>query len=474
MTGRRSRRIALIAGLSLLIILLIKWGVQPEGGDSERAGTEVSSAPKPEKVHIQFAQWSVPSTKQVEETISRFNEAHDRIHIDLLNIPLERYIETLNMLNASGKGPDVFELPREWLNSYIIKGWAADLSATADTSFMEPFPEWAVAFSREPIDSDKQFYSIPSSQITYRLIYNKELFREAGLDPEAPPETFAELKTYANAISKAGTGRRKYGMAMPMGEQWMGFVQPMEALNSYSGLYYYDFANGKYDLTVYKPWMDTIGELNKTGGFFPGMENMKTSQAMAQFADGNIGMMIVASWQASLLFDSFAPKISWGIALPPAIDEASSGNGAVKINTAGWNIVNASSKNAVEAREVWQFLYSDAYTGYLFDRSAMLPVSRGLMKQPEDEADAVTAVTAKFSSFFPGSQDSIYPNSPLAMEEWSRKDIYMTVLEDTPGNASLLEESNRLNTILDVAVTAKTVDINRYLDPDFDPRHPMK
>lgn len=461
------RLVVLILSLTLLICLGV--GCSNNELDRDEAAEKALTDAKPAKIHIQFAQWSVPSTKFVEEAISQFNENNkDNIQIDLLNIPLDRYIETLNKLNASGSGPDVFELPREWLNSYITKEWVTDLSPIISPAFLSSFPDWAVNSSRELLDSVDHMYSLPSNQLTYRLIYNKDLFRESGLDPDSPPKTFSKLVEAAQIISNKEIGRSKYGIAMPMGEAWFDFVLPMEAINGYSGVHFYNFKEGKYDLTVYKPWLNTITELNKNGAVFPGMENMKSSQAMAQFADGNIGMMITSSWQASLLFDQFSPKSDWGVALPPAIDNISLGKGAIKIDTAGWNVVSAGTPYPEESATVWEFLYSNEYISQLFAHNSMIPV----MKSQANNLSSKVS-TSHFQQFLPGNNDSVYPDTPLILEEWLRKKIYQEALIGNQDDPSLLEESSRLNTLLDVAVTSRTININNYYFPNFNPLTPL-
>lgn len=454
----------------LLIVFLIPFSIVGCKKEAVETGSgSASTHANTEKINLQFAQWSVASTKQIEDTVNRFNETNkENIHVNVLKIPLDRYTETLNMLNASGVGPDVFEVLREWLNSYVHKGWAADISPFIDDSFLKKFPGWAVDFARDSLYHNS-FYSIPSGQITYRLIYNKDLFREAGLDPEAPPKTLSELGSYAKMISDAGKGKRKYGFALPMGEVWMGFVQPMEASNCFSGVYFFDFRKGKYDLTVYKPWFECIKSLKENGGLFPGMESMKSDLAMAQFAEGNIGMVYAASWQASLLYEQFKPKCDWGVALPPAIDESSIGKGAVKIDTAGWYVVNSRTKHLDDAVKVWKYLYSYDYLGGLFDSGSMIPVVNGIIQDPNHQTNI-----PNFKEFYPGKNDSIYPDTPLDMEEWSRKNLYLAFFTGNQNDQILLEESNRLNTLFDVAVTAKTLNVSDYYNPDFNPINPMR
>lgn len=472
MKKKHYRPIILVLILALVTFLLASFGGNEffKKGSSAQNSKSASTKLKTEKTNITFAQWSVPSTKLVEDRIDKFNETNkDNIHVNVLNIPLDRYIETLNMLNASGDGPDVSEVIKEWLSSYIIKGWAADLSTYVDNDFFKIFPEWAITLSKDAIDSKSKFYSIPSNQITYRLIYNKDLFKESGLNPNAPPKTLLELERYAKLISDVEKGKRKYGIAMPMGEAWMDFVQPMEALNCYSGVYYYDFKNSSYDLTKYEPWLKAFKNLNENGGLFPGMDTMKSDQAMAQFAEGNIGMIYAPSWEVSLLSTQFPPKCDWGVSFPPTIDESGISKGKIKVDTAGWNIINSKTEHFNESIKLWKFLYSADYLGDLFDYNSVIPIMSNIMLDSKHEKSILN-----FKAFLPGDNDSIYPNTPIVTEEWSRKNLYLAALTTNPKRQILLEESTRLNTLLNIAVTAGTLNINDYYYPDFKSQNPVK
>lgn len=45
-------------------------------------------------------------------------------------------------------------------------------------------------------------YALPSTPFTIALFYNRALFREAGLDPDSPPRTLAELNDFAARLTK--------------------------------------------------------------------------------------------------------------------------------------------------------------------------------------------------------------------------------------------------------------------------------
>ena len=57
----------------------------------------------------------------------------------------------------------------------------------------------------------KTLYGLPTSNYTQGLIYNRKLFSEAGLNPNDPPTTWAQVETDATAIAKLGNGIEGWG-----------------------------------------------------------------------------------------------------------------------------------------------------------------------------------------------------------------------------------------------------------------------
>ncbi len=48
------------------------------------------------------------------------------------------------------------------------------------------------------------------------LYYNKTLFKKAGLDPNKPPQTLAEIRTDAEALKKVGVSEALRVQARPV------------------------------------------------------------------------------------------------------------------------------------------------------------------------------------------------------------------------------------------------------------------
>ena len=166
-------------------------------------------------------------------------------------------------------------------------------------------------------------YTLPVASTISGLIYNKEMFKEAGLVDEngepTPPETWEEFREYAKKMTNAS--ERKFGVVLPI--KWSGWATGdiLGAGMASLGRQAYDPTTGKFDYTAYKPIIDTYLGIKEDGSMVPGAENIDNDAARARFAEGGIGMKISASYDVAVFNDQFPAKIEWGIAPLPVLDK---------------------------------------------------------------------------------------------------------------------------------------------------------
>jgi multiple sugar transport system substrate-binding protein len=98
-------------------------------------------------------------------------------------------------------------------------------------------------FTKKVLGGD---YYIPYTVTTQLMVYNKQLFKEAGLDPNKPPVTFDEFLKYAKKISdlpKRKNGAKVYGTVFWNDAlSWGGWYWSMLAPP------YFNMNGGKYQL----------------------------------------------------------------------------------------------------------------------------------------------------------------------------------------------------------------------------------
>lgn len=59
-------------------------------------------------------------------------------------------------------------------------------------------------------DADGRLYGLPTANYSMGLVYNRALFTKAGLDPNKPPATWADVRAYAQKIAALGDGTVGY------------------------------------------------------------------------------------------------------------------------------------------------------------------------------------------------------------------------------------------------------------------------
>ncbi|HEY2522152.1 MAG TPA: extracellular solute-binding protein [Streptosporangiaceae bacterium] len=113
---------------------------------------------------------------------------------------------------ASGKMDNVFYTYFTDAANVINSGQAADISKYASqVKNLGTIQSDLVNLYRQGGSPSGALYGVPVSNYTLGLLYNKQLFQRAGLDPSQPPTTWDQVRADAKKISALGGGIVGYG-----------------------------------------------------------------------------------------------------------------------------------------------------------------------------------------------------------------------------------------------------------------------
>jgi ABC-type glycerol-3-phosphate transport system substrate-binding protein len=148
-----------------------------------------------------------PKRKTFLDDVKAFEAANPNIKIDAREGTMDA--QTFPAKLAGGQLEDVFHVWFTTPADLIAKRQAADLSPYTKEfpAFAQLRPELLKIFS----GPDGKVYGVPTEQYTLGLVYNRELFKQAGLDPEKPPATWDEVRTAAQKLTALGNGVVGYG-----------------------------------------------------------------------------------------------------------------------------------------------------------------------------------------------------------------------------------------------------------------------
>lgn len=405
--------------------------------------------------------WSVNrhDSSYMNQVVEEFNKTNQDIEIEYV-VQTENYENLLSMAANSGQSPDVFTA----VNQNYIKNFA-------DGGIIQPINQYITDEYRKVNEVDSHLYegyNVIGEDIYYvpcgkrsgaRLIYNKEIFDELGL---TIPEKLEDLPSVAKQITEAGNGEY-YGIIFPGASS--PFERWIEHAAEKSGVTPYDYKNGKFDFTGFKPIIEIIRQMFEENSVFPGSSSIKIDPARVQFAEGHVGIHGNASQEAAVLTDQFPAQMEWGVAGLPTLGGEI--KGAQLCNPNNGYMMSGNTEHPEEAWKVIEYFGSEeVLKGYL-EAGYTLPLS-GYMDSKIDKSKI-----GRMADFSGADYEAVYPVFPAVTPEGEtyRDALWNACLPEGPSIDETIANLNKTyNTALDQEVSmGKT---KRLVISDYDSMHP--
>ena len=234
-----------------------------------------------------------------------------------------------NKITAAASGkllPDIFNpiSDKRELASYINAGYIADLTDAMNDGWKDVFFEKSLVQNSFPEGNEWNvkpgIYGVPLDVSTLMIYYNKDLFAQAGLDPENPPQTWPEFIEAGKKLRDAGIQPFVSGF----GEAWLigAFASSYQwSLFGKQGII--DTIEGKIPYTD-KRWLEIFKlfeEMKDNKMFASGIVTMVNKDAERTFAIGKAAMALNGSWGVNV-YKSMNPNLNYAIMYPPSLPDA--------------------------------------------------------------------------------------------------------------------------------------------------------
>lgn len=394
----------------------------------------------------------------VQSMVDKYNaENTDNIEIKL-TIVTEDYANMLSLAYSGGTAPDIIGTSNSvTLNLFADTGILYPLNdyIAQDEEFQkvnEPYEHMYEGLNVK--DGNTYFvYSVMRSGV--RVEYNKDLLEKSGFSEI--PKTLDEYIDMAKTITEAGGGQY-YGIGFTSSSP---FERLLEMSAQMSGVFYYDYVNGKYDFSGYKPFLEKGQELVKVA--YPDQQGVDNMRAL--FAQGSFALWSNASQEAGVFTDQIpVTDFEWGVAEVPTLDGEVKGALAT-LPTKGYSIIS-SSEHKDEAWKVISYFESEEFLKGYLENGYALPIS-SYMDGVIDKSKI-----GRLADFSLVDYESVYPTPPAVNLQG---DDYRTTLWNAimgyVGIDEAIEDLNtRYNSALDADVASGTV--KRLFIKDYDPLHP--
>lgn len=342
--GKRSFTLLLLACMMLVSSACGNKSL-PSAADTAEAA-QSGSTKEPVKV-VWWHSMSGELGKVADKLISDFNAEHP--DIEVVGVLQGTYDESLNKLKASlgsQSGPSMIQVyeigSRFMMDTKAIKPVQEFMDAEQyDISGLEPNIKNYYTF-------DNKLYSMPFNSSNPILYYNKDAFKEAGLDPENPPKKYEEVADAAKQLTKDGQTGASFAIYGWFIEQFFA-NQGAELLNNGNGrsematASQVNHAAGVKTLEWWKDMLDQKTLLNL---------GRKTDDTKKAFAAGQIAMMIDSTASLRGIVSASEGKFEVGTAFLPKPSDG--GKGGVIIGGASLWLLN--NKSEAEQQGAWAFM----------------------------------------------------------------------------------------------------------------------
>lgn len=346
-----------------------------------------SCAQKPAPVTnepIKLSMWSRDTDKAlVDGLTAAWNSAHEN-QIEVTYIPYDQFYSKYGTAIAGGTSPDIVAMDIISVPSFSQTNQLTDIT---EFSKALPFFDKLSPAHMHLGDYKGKIYALPFSAEASVLVYNKDLFTQAGLDPENPPKTWDEMYEAAKKITGLGDG--VYGFYFSGGcGGCNGFTMlPLIWANGGNVLN----ADGT-QATVTDP------NVKEAVQFYRKMweENLIPEGAKADggadfinaFTSGKIGMISSGAFSISLLKSDY-PDINFGVTYIPGKDGGHS-------SFAGGDSIGIpmGSRYPEEAFEFIKWALSEEVQLEQFAKNNQLPVRTDLVNNKYFDADPRLSTSA--------------------------------------------------------------------------------
>lgn len=231
--------------------------------------------------------WTGPDGDTLVAKVSEFNETNEwgiTINMDISSEFSEKLATTLPtgdcaplILMGTGDrfryGEYLLPIDDIWDNTSLAE---ADFNANAI----------------EVCKTDDVLYAIPFQSSLYYMYWNKTLFEQAGLDPEAPPQNFEEWAEYASKITNHDANVYGSGLFLSYGNQEMcvmGIDGGWAVNKAGDGKWSVDIA-GNQGYIDYLTWMKEL---------YNNEDNPVENEIDSMFKANQIGIMVNGPWLAA-------------------------------------------------------------------------------------------------------------------------------------------------------------------------------
>ncbi|MEU4395028.1 extracellular solute-binding protein [Kribbella sp. NPDC023855] len=306
---RRALSLLLVAGLGLA-------AASCGSGDEDKPAAQGSgdaNAPVTITVGCQPPKSNPKERAGWDEDVAAFQKLHPNITIQSKDAFPCINPDTFQAKLAGGTQEDVFYVYYTDVQKIIKAKQAADISQyVGDVKALKDIRADVQSVFK---DGDKTF-GLPRNNYNMGLVYNRKLFTQAGLNPDSPPKTWAEVQEAAKKIAGLGAGYTGFGEYSAGNTGGWHFAASLYARGG--SMVSDDGKNAAFNSAEGKAVLENLKKMRWDDNSMGTKQLLQWEDLMRMMGSGKLGMMIGAPDVVQSVNNDFQGKFEdYGVAPVP-------------------------------------------------------------------------------------------------------------------------------------------------------------
>jgi len=237
-----------------------------------------------------------------------FEKANPGIKVKYVNVPFDQAQNKFDTAAGAKGAPDVLRAEVGWTPAFAKKSFLVPLDGTEALADRDKFQPSLIEQARY----EGKTYGVPLVTDTLALVYNKDLFKKAGI--AEPPATWDDLKTAAATIKKKTGVDGYWGSTQAYYAQSFLYGEGTDTVDATAKKITIGSAEAKKGLQTWQGLFDGAG-LHKADTTADAYAHIQDA-----FVNGKVAAIIQGPWEITNFYKgtAFKSKDNLGIATVPA------------------------------------------------------------------------------------------------------------------------------------------------------------
>jgi raffinose/stachyose/melibiose transport system substrate-binding protein len=394
-------------------------------------------ADDPNNASLTYWYWAEPdapgANAWLKKEVTAYEKAHPKVKIKIVVQSTDTLISAFTTVAQTKSGPDI---ATQWATLPVLtpawNGWSVPISDYVPASETK---NWIGTGENM---SGGKLWAMPQYLLGIPFVWNKAMFKKAGLDPNKGPKTWTEFLADAKKLKAAGFTPFGMGNKDGFGSAWFFSLIGKQNLNSIDELKAVMVGKAKFSDAKYSGFYQALADLKKNGYLNSDVASIVFEQGLQLFGQKKVAMSWITDGNVTAAAKALGGAKAMGVGPIPVWGK---GKLAKSYDTTQSSsaFITKWSKHPKAAAQFLTFLHSPAALKAWYAATGVFPADKRF------PASAVTDPIAKQQLKLDQSALSIWPENYVPPQVDGNADLaageLITSGSGSPADAVKLWES---------------------------------